>query len=380
MACGREDCVTCCQDDPVKMDCFKRSIVYESSCELCHPGGTKEKDGGKMIRSGKGCYTGESSRSMYERTREHADDARRMERDSHQVKHWFLEHPGEADPPKFRFRVIGSFKDAMSRQVKEAIRIQNRPGSLNSKGEFGGGVITRLVVEKSDFEQKKQEIGRRRKQEDEDLLWENFLMKKQELDGKRRTTEDAGAPTSKRAKYMDDEEGDRGSAQAGDDSSPQDDIETGLQADEYLPDGWNIMFMLDVLEEEWNNSCSAPALPSQTTSSMEAGFPIVGPPESTTDSNRKNVLRKNVTGVNVMGSKKIGGAPIMLVRDIAQHFRSIQKTEKPGTKGVPKSTESKNKNKSSIKKKYFSFGVKPANLDSDYSGSAGPTQEQITED
>ena len=37
LACGREDCVTCCQDDPLKMDCFKRSIVYESSCELCHP-------------------------------------------------------------------------------------------------------------------------------------------------------------------------------------------------------------------------------------------------------------------------------------------------------------------------------------------------------
>ena len=71
-----------------------------------------------MIRSGNGCYTGKWSRSLYERTCEHADDARRMERDSHQVKHWFLDHPGEADPPKFRFRVIGSFKDAMSRAGK----------------------------------------------------------------------------------------------------------------------------------------------------------------------------------------------------------------------------------------------------------------------
>ena len=67
----------------------------------------------------------------------------------------------------------------MSRQVKEAIRIQNRPGSLNSKGEYGGGRITRLVVEKSAVDKKKEEIKTRRKQEEEDVLWENFLMKKQ---------------------------------------------------------------------------------------------------------------------------------------------------------------------------------------------------------
>ena len=144
------------------------------------------------------------------------------------------------------------------------------------------------------------------------------------------------------------------------------------------------MFMLELVKEGGSNPCSAPVLPSKTTSPMEVGFPKVGFPESiqscTSDSNITDVLRKKVTGVSIMGSKKVGGAPIMSVRDIAQHFRSIQKTEKPGTKGVPVFTESKNKNKSSIKKKYFSFGVKAANLDSDYSGSAGPTQEQITED
>ena len=90
--------------------------------------------------------------------------------DSHQVKHWFLDHPEELDPPKFRVRVIGSYKDAMSRQVKEAIRIQNRPGSLNSKGEYGGGRITRLVVEKSAVDKKKEEIKTRRRQEEEDVL------------------------------------------------------------------------------------------------------------------------------------------------------------------------------------------------------------------
>ena len=31
LACDREDCVTCSEDDPTKVDCFKRSIVYEAS-------------------------------------------------------------------------------------------------------------------------------------------------------------------------------------------------------------------------------------------------------------------------------------------------------------------------------------------------------------
>ena len=47
--CGREACVTCSQEDAVKVNCFARGIVYESACELCHPGERKEKEGEGMV-------------------------------------------------------------------------------------------------------------------------------------------------------------------------------------------------------------------------------------------------------------------------------------------------------------------------------------------
>ena len=72
----------------------------------------------------------------------------------------------------------------MTRQIKDAIGDQNRPGNLNSKGEFGGGTIPRLVVEKSDYDLKKEEILKYREKEQEEKeqeekRWEEFLKSKQ---------------------------------------------------------------------------------------------------------------------------------------------------------------------------------------------------------
>ena len=33
--CGREDCKICSQDDEVKQDCRRRSILYQSQCQVC---------------------------------------------------------------------------------------------------------------------------------------------------------------------------------------------------------------------------------------------------------------------------------------------------------------------------------------------------------
>jgi hypothetical protein len=46
--CGREGCITCGQGGDRLPDCFKRSILYESACTPCNPGGIKpgDKEGG----------------------------------------------------------------------------------------------------------------------------------------------------------------------------------------------------------------------------------------------------------------------------------------------------------------------------------------------
>ena len=66
----------------------------------------------------------------------------------------------------------------MTRQIKEAIRAQNRPSNLNSKGEFGANKIARLVIEPSEFEKRKEEILKRREIEEEDLKLDEFLRSK----------------------------------------------------------------------------------------------------------------------------------------------------------------------------------------------------------
>ena len=129
-----------------------------------------------MITSGKGIYTGETSRSLWERAGEHMGAASGLDRGSHMVKHWFLDHPEEGSLPKFKFRVLGTYKDCLTRQIKEAIRVQHRPNNLNSKGEFGGGTIPRLVVEKSDWERKVESIEKAKTEAEEDKKWENFMV------------------------------------------------------------------------------------------------------------------------------------------------------------------------------------------------------------
>ena len=91
--CGRMDCGICSQQDEKQQDCRKRNILYENHCQVCK---LDLKDGeteSSFLRDGKGKYVGESSRSMYERAKEHQRDRDNKEDDSHQIKHWRLEHP-----------------------------------------------------------------------------------------------------------------------------------------------------------------------------------------------------------------------------------------------------------------------------------------------
>ena len=72
----------------------------------------------------RGLYIGESSRSMYERSKEHLRDRNKREEDSHQVKHWLIDHKDMASPPKFKFKLVGSYQDPLTRQLAEAVRIE----------------------------------------------------------------------------------------------------------------------------------------------------------------------------------------------------------------------------------------------------------------
>ena len=103
------------------------------------------------------------------------------------VKHWFLEHPGETEPPKFEFKIIGKYNDCLTRQIKEAVRIQNRPGTVNSKGEFGGGRIPRLKIDKSEYEIKMDRLRELKEAEEIEEKWKIFVKDVEQKRGVRKT-------------------------------------------------------------------------------------------------------------------------------------------------------------------------------------------------
>ena len=51
-------------------------------------------------------------------------------------------------PPKFRFKVVSSFSNALTRQLSEAVRIEMRGKDiLNSKAEFNRRKVPRLKMD-----------------------------------------------------------------------------------------------------------------------------------------------------------------------------------------------------------------------------------------
>ena len=71
------------------------------------------------------------------------------------VKHWCKTHNDQNAPPPFKFRVIRKHNDPLSRKVHEAVRISTH-ASVNSKAEWGGFQLSRLSIEKSDYEMTKE--------------------------------------------------------------------------------------------------------------------------------------------------------------------------------------------------------------------------------
>ena len=147
--CGRTECVTCLQDVEEMAPCTRKNLVYENICVQCNPGATKGGSLETLKEGAPSIYIGETSRTIFERSREHWDGVRKGEEGNHMVKHQRMEHIGELHP-KFAMKVVKFHKTALARQVAEAVRIRRRGGEgaiLNSRGEFNRCHIPRLKLE-----------------------------------------------------------------------------------------------------------------------------------------------------------------------------------------------------------------------------------------
>ena len=74
------------------------------------------------------------------------------------LKHWLPDHQHLLEPPKFKFRIIRSFQDPLTRQLAEAVRIERHgDGILNSKSEFNRCRIPRLKIDQEEWGMKVKE-------------------------------------------------------------------------------------------------------------------------------------------------------------------------------------------------------------------------------
>ena len=189
--CGRHPCDTNCEER--SPNCRRSNILYESACMVCNPTDnvTYKTDASELLSSpqedlvhpstqkpGKreGIYIGESSRSLHERSSEHENDAQNLTCKSHFIKHWIVKHPDLPARPPFRFKITTKYRDALSRQVGEAMRIMmSRDELLNSKSEYVRNCIT---ISEKDWEKRERERLEedQEKQEKENL--EEFICEK----------------------------------------------------------------------------------------------------------------------------------------------------------------------------------------------------------
>ena len=143
LTCKQKTCPMCKQSkyveantDKNQLPCSTNNVGYRWRCMKC-----QENDKVNV-------YEGESGRSARIRGAEHVRDLEKNRETSALYKHAKNDHNGEE--VKFKMEITKKFRDALTRQANEAVRIYSRPGHelLNSKSEFNHPPMARVVVQK----------------------------------------------------------------------------------------------------------------------------------------------------------------------------------------------------------------------------------------
>ena len=141
--CSQKSCPLCTPSTFVEVNpeddhhpCNTNNVGYKWSCINC------------LKQNLNQVYEGESGRSARVRGNEHVRDLENKNEKSALYKHITNIHQNE--DVKFRMEITSKFKDALTRQANEAVRIFSRPAHelLNSKSEFNHPPMARVVVEK----------------------------------------------------------------------------------------------------------------------------------------------------------------------------------------------------------------------------------------
>ena len=180
-------------------DCTKRNCIYETWCITCWEEDVakveeKYKEDEKMMkvmmkRIKVYKYTGETSRSVYERIWEHNHSMEQLHTSSHMLKH-VLEVHGEEEYSKVEFgaKVVRYEISAFNRQVTESVIIQEERSHhiLNSKSEYNRCSLPRLTAKLGEKEWKRKEKENESEKEREQRLERRIVEMRKTRNGRRR--------------------------------------------------------------------------------------------------------------------------------------------------------------------------------------------------
>ena len=141
--------------------------MYQTICKLC-------KLEGEQVS-----YIGETSRSLYERTREHLRDYWDDKSKSHMREHFQEQHRDEVSKctadreimERFEVKIVEKYRTALTRQVGEAIHIRGARGALlNDRDEYNRCELPKLSVTKARQKDPVTEGDLRKQRETENLV------------------------------------------------------------------------------------------------------------------------------------------------------------------------------------------------------------------
>ena len=160
--CGSPNCPLMWMREGCQNKCHKESITYQTTCKLCRDKQINEGIEEKNVRES--VYEGETSRSLYTRVKSHVEAFNKKSRehknndneentndedvenddeiDSFMWKHIKYAHrelvDKEVDPREiFYFTVTGNYRDPLTRQLTEMVRIKMGKESGKIGGEKG---------------------------------------------------------------------------------------------------------------------------------------------------------------------------------------------------------------------------------------------------
>ena len=140
-----------CDGDAIK--CTTRNVVYLAECEDCRETGTVDGVVQEKFLSDS-WYVGETSRPLRMRAREHHNKLLDYHTESFMFIHWMNSHGLNMTPPRYSFKILGAYTDCLSRQISEAIQIEEK-GILNKRSEYGSNHLPRLEAVESEQDRNK---------------------------------------------------------------------------------------------------------------------------------------------------------------------------------------------------------------------------------